>query len=76
MIFAAYSSVKMKGLLIALLIFSTAMGDMANINFISMELYRGPDRGFEINLTDLILLCLSISFLIKYRSALQNIQCG
>ena len=66
MIFAAYSSVKMKGLLIALLIFSTAMGDMANINFISMELYRGPDRGFEINLTDLILLCLSISFLIKY----------
>lgn len=66
MVIAAYSSVTLKGLLIALLIFSTALGDMANINFISMELYRGPDRGFEINLTDLILLSLFISFLIQY----------
>ena len=41
-----------KGRLLALLIFSVALGDVSNINFLSMETYRGPERGFEVSLTD------------------------
>ncbi len=55
-----------RGLLLAALIFSTALGDFANINFMSMETYRGPDRGFEITLTDLIAWALIIAMLIQY----------
>lgn len=50
----------------ALLIFSVALGDMANIFFVSMETYRGPDRGFELNLTDLI--CWGLSLMLLTRS--------
>ncbi|HQH73194.1 MAG TPA: O-antigen ligase family protein [bacterium] len=48
------------------LVFSTVLGDMGNINFLSMESYRGPDRGFEINLTDLLAASLTIVLLFKY----------
>lgn len=40
--------------LLSALVFSTAAGDLSNIFFISMENYRGPDRGFEFTLSDLI----------------------
>jgi len=46
------------GLLLSGLIFSTSLGAQAGIRFVSMELYRGPDRGFEITITDLIALAL------------------
>jgi O-antigen ligase len=52
--------------LLAALVFSTALGDMANINFFSLETYRGPDRGFEVNLTDLIALALAIVLVARY----------
>lgn len=47
------------GLLLSALVFSTSMGARVAINFMSMEWYRGPDRGFEITLTDLIALALA-----------------
>lgn len=51
--------------LLAALVFSTALGDMASINFISLETYRGPDRGFEVTLTDLIALALAAALVIR-----------
>lgn len=50
-----------RGWLLALLVLSTALGDLANINFLSMETYRGPDRGFEVSLSDLVALGLTLS---------------
>lgn len=47
-----------RGRLLGLLVFSTVLGDLASINFFSMESYRGPDRGFEVTLTELIALGL------------------
>ena len=52
--------------LLAALVFSTALGDMANINFLSLETYRGPDRGFEVNLTDLIAVALAIVLVVRH----------
>ncbi len=54
MTLAATTSARARGWLVTALLFSTALGDIANINFVSWELYRGPDRGFELNLADLI----------------------
>ena len=62
----ATRSATARGILLAGLIFSTAFGDFANINFMSMETYRGPDRGFEVTLTDLIAGALIIAMLIQY----------
>jgi hypothetical protein len=46
------------GLLLSLLLFSTSWGVSAGLRFVSMETYRGPDRGFEITVTDLIAIAL------------------
>jgi hypothetical protein len=57
------------GLLLSAMIFSTSWGASAGIRFVSMELYRGPDRGFEITITDLIALALVVWLLLtKLRS--------
>ncbi|GAB4455763.1 MAG: hypothetical protein OHK0029_12380 [Armatimonadaceae bacterium] len=58
MTYAGIVSERLRGWLVTLLIFSVTVGDMVAINFISMETYRGPDRGFEVTLTDLIALAL------------------
>jgi len=55
----AWSSAKYRGYLVTALIASTALGDLASINFVSMEAYRGTDRGFEVTLTDLLALALA-----------------
>ena len=52
--FLSARSSKLCGLLFSCLVFSTVLGDATNINFCSMESYRGPDRGFEVTLTDLL----------------------
>lgn len=62
---AAAWSGRLRGLLLAALVFSPVLGDLANINFVSMEAYRGPDRGFEINLTDLIAWALVLALLAR-----------
>lgn len=56
---------KLRGLLFSCLVFSTVLGDATNINFFSMESYRGPDRGFEVTLTDLLAAGLGLGLLLK-----------
>ncbi|MBF0408486.1 MAG: O-antigen ligase family protein [Candidatus Riflebacteria bacterium] len=55
-------------LLMAALVASTALGQKIRINFVSYELYRGPDRGFEFAATDLIGLAIILVILIRSRS--------
>lgn len=45
--------------LFAVLVFSTCM--KISVNFYSSEWYRGPDRGFEVTLTDLIAFALGMA---------------
>ncbi len=71
MAMAASYSLRLRGLLVAALIFSTVMGDVASINFISMENYRGPDRGFEITLTDLIAAALVLALVVRFPRRVQ-----
>lgn len=51
--------------LMALAIFAISLGTSGNINFLSMEMYRGPDRGFELSIFDLITMALFLKILIK-----------
>ena len=60
---ASMRSPTLRGWLVAFLVFSPMLGDLANINFMSMEWYRGPDRGFEVAITDLISLGLALGLL-------------
>ncbi|NOZ01470.1 MAG: O-antigen ligase family protein [Deltaproteobacteria bacterium] len=62
---AAIYSERIKGWLLTLMIFATTLADRGNINFMSMETYRGPDRGFEITAIELIAMALGISLLVK-----------
>lgn len=62
---AAMQSEHLRGLLLSALIFSPILGAAASINFYSMEDYRGPERGFEVTLTDLIALSLVAEMLLK-----------
>lgn len=71
MAMAAIYSHQLRGLLMALLVFSTALGDVAGINFVSMEYYRGPDRGYEVNLSDLIAIALLIAVIVKFPSKIK-----
>lgn len=66
----AAGSVRLRGWLLGLLLFSTVLGDMASINFMSMETYRGPDRGFEITLTDLVAWGLILGLTVRYPTRL------
>jgi hypothetical protein len=53
-------------MLVAALVASTVL--KISVNFASMENYRGPDRGFEISLTDLIAFSLAGGLLLmKWR---------
>lgn len=66
MAYAAMLSSKVRGLVLSALIFSTALGVRASINFMSMEDYRGPDRGFEVTLTDLITMGLVAGMMLRF----------
>ena len=57
--------------LMSLLIISTCFGTLGKINFVSLETYRGPDRGFEITLTDQIALSLNIAMLVRFRDKIR-----
>jgi hypothetical protein len=65
MALVASSSQNARRVLFALLVFSTVLGDLASINFVSTEGYRGPDRGFEITLTDLVALGLALGIILR-----------
>jgi len=62
---------RLRDWLLAMLVFSTVMGDMANINFLSLATYRGPDRGLEVNLTDLIALALAAALVARHTRRIQ-----
>jgi hypothetical protein len=66
MAWLAMNSAKARGWLVTLLIVSTALSNSTKINFVSMEWYRGPDRGFEFNLTDLVAWALIIAVAARY----------
>ena len=51
-------------LLVAALVTSTVL--KISVNFASMEDYRGPDRGFEVSLTDLIAISLAGGLLLTH----------
>ena len=58
----AGSSKRGRWLLMAALIASTVV--KVSVNFASLEDYRGPDRGFEVSLADLIALSLGLGLVI------------
>jgi len=68
---AAVMHERLRGLLVTLLFFSPALGVRASINFLSMENYRGPERGFEVTVTDLVALALVASMLVSHASKLK-----
>lgn len=51
--------------LFVMAILATGFGVKGNINFVSMETYRGPDRGFELSIFDLIAWALFLKLLFK-----------
>lgn len=51
--------------LFAALVFTTVLGDHGNVHLVSLEWYRGPDRGFEVTLTDLIALAMALSLVVR-----------
>jgi O-antigen ligase len=61
----ASTSDRWMGRLLAILAFSPVLGDQASINFFSLEAYRGPDRGFEATLTDVLALGLFVALLAR-----------
>jgi hypothetical protein len=63
----ARSSRRGRAALLPLLAFSPVLTDMASINFVSREAYRGPDRGFEVTLTDLLAVSLAAAALTRGR---------
>lgn len=65
MTIAALYSEKIKSWLLTALVFSTVLGDRGNINFMSMEAYRGPDRGFEMTVTEMFAMALMAVMLIR-----------
>lgn len=68
MTWAAMSDRRLRQGLVALLILSTCFGTLGKINFISMESYRGPDRGFEITFTDLIAFSIALGLVAGFRN--------
>jgi hypothetical protein len=56
--------------LLSLLIATPALGKMTSINFVSMETYRGPERGFELTLADLITWSLIAILVMRHRTRL------
>lgn len=56
---------KLKSMLVSVMIFSIMLGAKVSINFMSMESYRGPSRGIEITITDLICAALIFSMILS-----------
>jgi O-Antigen ligase len=71
MTWLAMSSRRLREALVSLLLVSTCFGPFGKLNFVSLETYRGPDRGYEVTLTDLIALSLCLALLIGFRHKLK-----
>jgi hypothetical protein len=67
----AISSERWRALVVSTLVFSPVLGDLGSINFLSLEHYRGPDRGYEVTLTDILALGLGLALVLKQSSRLR-----
>ena len=61
-------SATLKRLALSFMIVTYLFGSMVSINLMSMELYRGPVRGFEITLSDIICVGLILGMLMRSAS--------
>ncbi|MGE0075610.1 MAG: O-antigen ligase family protein [Sphaerochaetaceae bacterium] len=68
--FTSTVSSTMKRVFFGLMVVSFLFGSATSINLMSMEYYRGPVRGFEITLADLVAWGLSIGMLLRSGSAI------
>jgi len=66
---AAYSRVR--NYLFAAMVFATVFGAHGAMNLVSRELYRGPDRGFEITAVDVACWALMIAITVRFRGRIQ-----
>jgi len=58
----AQKSAKNRAVLFGIMVFSPTLGAKTAINYVSIETYRGVDRGFQVTLTDLIAWGLLLYF--------------
>ncbi len=63
---AAFSFARVRGYLLSLMIFLPVLGAHGSMNLVSRELYRGPDRGFEITGADLVCWALMIGIMARF----------
>ena len=62
---AAWSA-RLRGWLLAGIIFSTALGPRAGFTFLAVQDYRGSDRGLGFTLTDLLAWALAMALIIRF----------
>jgi hypothetical protein len=67
MAWGAKTSERIRGWLVTLMIAIIGFGKVGSINFVSMETYRGPDRGFEVTLTDLVAIAFIWLMITRYK---------
>jgi O-antigen ligase len=65
MVLVAATWARARSWLLSLLLVSPALGTFTKLNFLSMEYYRGPDRGLEVTLTDLVALALAAALMVR-----------
>jgi O-antigen ligase len=65
LVFAVLYSRKVRSLVLIGMMMAPALGVKSSITLVSMEDYRGPDRGFEICASDLAAVGLAIAFLVR-----------
>lgn len=71
---AAAAHARVRASLFGALLASTVV--KVSVHFASLEQYRGPDRGFEVGLTDLLALALGIGLLLSRGRALRWFPCN
>src|SRR5437879_1047649 len=57
---------RVRSYLFALMLFLTVLGAHGSLNLVSRELYRGPDRGFEVTAADLVCWALMFAIIARF----------
>jgi len=71
MAMGAFQFARLRNCLFAGMVFATVLGSHGSINLVSRELYRGPDRGFEVSIADLICWALMIAVVTRFPGKIQ-----